>query len=439
MKTFIASALLILLSYLPSAAQCTSPPNINFCTGGSAPSNGQNINSGQTYVYTGNPAVSTINLNGGTLHVCGNLTLSSLNFNGGTIIIAPDAQLTINGGGTLHMNGNSYIYNFGTLNMNRSITMQNSNNMVMNATPSSVLNMSSYTLELNSGSSYFVNNGSAQMTGLNIQSNAPSGGVCLGTSSRLNTTNLMNNRTGGINAPSGTGCLSFTGNALINNSVTTTPDVYICRGASATTSGGGNWGSATVSYPCGDCSNGTVLPIELLSFEVNAEDAYARITWITASETNNERFELERSEDAQNWQIVHSESGAGNSNQLIQYDWIDQHIIAGQTYYYRLKQIDFNQEYSISPIIPFYSENNSLSVSVYPNPFGQEFYILNPDDEPLSFAVHNSLGQLVLSETRVSGQRIRIELPVKEPGVYFLNVIKGNKSSAFKVIRSGNS
>src|SRR6056297_2189894 len=43
------------------------------------------------------------------------------------------------------------------------------------------------------------------------------------------------------------------------------------------------------------------LPIELLSFDARCTDGVMTLKWATASETNNDRFLLERSPDGQNW------------------------------------------------------------------------------------------------------------------------------------------
>ena len=64
----------------------------------------------------------------------------------------------------------------------------------------------------------------------------------------------------------------------------------------------------------------TPLPIELLSFNAtNAKDKIL-LSWTTASETNNDFFQVERSLDGIQWNILDTLKGAGDSKELISYD-----------------------------------------------------------------------------------------------------------------------
>ena len=93
----------------------------------------------------------------------------------------------------------------------------------------------------------------------------------------------------------------------------------------------------------------TPLPIDLVSFEANANDDQVDLKWITASEINNDFFTIERSADAKEWKEVLA--GAGNSNQTINYFDSDYEPLTGISYY-RLKQTDFNDQSSYSNIVP---------------------------------------------------------------------------------------
>ena len=80
---------LLIISNL-SYSQCGAAPiAATTCSGGNgAATNGVNINSGNTYWFSGGPSTfASVNLNGGTLRICGSLTLGSLNYNSGNLII----------------------------------------------------------------------------------------------------------------------------------------------------------------------------------------------------------------------------------------------------------------------------------------------------------------------------------------------------------------
>src|SRR5690606_28516311 len=95
------------------------------------------------------------------------------------------------------------------------------------------------------------------------------------------------------------------------------------------------------------------------------------LTWATASEYNNDRFEIERSTNGLNWSQIGSVSGMGTTQQRHEYLFTDEYPENGENYY-RLKQVDFDDKYEYSPIrlVTFGSEitpDNSRIVW-YPNP-----------------------------------------------------------------------
>jgi hypothetical protein len=117
-------------------------------------------------------------------------------------------------------------------------------------------------------------------------------------------------------------------------------------------------------------SGNSPLPMSLVSFTASCEGIKKILLWTTATETNNDRFTIEHSPDAIHWEYVTDIAGAGNSNSLLHYTATDSKPYNSTTYY-RLKQTDFNGNYSYSGIIT--SEKCSTSEAsidnVYPNPF----------------------------------------------------------------------
>jgi hypothetical protein len=124
-------------------------------------------------------------------------------------------------------------------------------------------------------------------------------------------------------------------------------------------------------------SSAVPLPIELFSFETNAELTYNVIDWITATETNNDYFEIEACEDGINFKPIEKRKGAGNSNKKITYTTRDKNY--SPTTYYRLKQVDFDGKTSYSEIrvvSRFNKKSKDLfTVDVAPNPTDSEIHI----------------------------------------------------------------
>lgn len=88
----------------------------------------------------------------------------------------------------------------------------------------------------------------------------------------------------------------------------------------------------------------STLPIELESFNAIPNNTGIELNWITASESNNDYFELQRSENGLEFvrlEKIPSKAPNGNSNSNILYAYQDVNPVKGINYY-RLKQVDLN-------------------------------------------------------------------------------------------------
>ena len=121
-----------------------------------------------------------------------------------------------------------------------------------------------------------------------------------------------------------------------------------------------------------DAPNGT-LPIELTRWHGNYDEDNDMVilSWTTACEINNDKFEILHSEDARIWEVVVRKNGSGNSNRCITYH--AQHKTYSEINYYKLRQIDYDgneEEFKIINInTPLNKQQNSDYV--YFNPLGQ--------------------------------------------------------------------
>ncbi len=112
----------------------------------------------------------------------------------------------------------------------------------------------------------------------------------------------------------------------------------------------------------------TTLPIELLSFDAHVNEAEVDLKWVTSTEVNNDFFTIERTTNTKDWEEVVIINGAGNSSQQIEYFETDYSPISG-TSYYRLKQTDFDGNYTYSSIVPVSIENDKNNgLNIFPNP-----------------------------------------------------------------------
>jgi hypothetical protein len=120
----------------------------------------------------------------------------------------------------------------------------------------------------------------------------------------------------------------------------------------------------------------SLLPIELLFFTAEEQNGtQVECTWATASERNNAYFEIEKSLDGFNWELVGEVAGANDSNVEINYSFIDDSPNYGISYY-RLKQIDFDGEFEYTKAVSVvFSGIHQGEILAYPNPTNQNLNI----------------------------------------------------------------
>jgi hypothetical protein len=134
-----------------------------------------------------------------------------------------------------------------------------------------------------------------------------------------------------------------------------------------------------------------ILPIELTVFHCTLENNKPKLSWQTASESNNQKFEIERSSDGTHFEKVGEVTGAGNSNQLLDYSWIDSSNILKTLFYYRIKQVDFDHKYTYSDICDIKIDIDKGNF-IFPNPFTDCIHFSKPNTGTL----FNSLGQKII-------------------------------------------
>lgn len=115
----------------------------------------------------------------------------------------------------------------------------------------------------------------------------------------------------------------------------------------------------------------TTLPVELTAFDAEKLNETVDLTWETASEINNDYFEIQKSTDGENWHVIGTAEGAGNSVEISEYTFTD-YDGCQSICYYRLKQVDFDGTYDFSDIkVVGTPSDNLTNLSIYPVPVGE--------------------------------------------------------------------
>jgi len=180
-----------------------------------------------------------------------------------------------------------------------------------------------------------------------------------------------------------------------------------------------------------------VLPVKWLSFEGQLENnKTVLLNWSTASEVNNEYFEVEKNVHGQQstvngWEVIGHVKGNGNSNTISHYQFEDNKpwtVVSGQsTIYYRLKQIDADGNFEYSNIISITLKELKDAIIISPNPFSDKFEILLPanfSSEVVTLDIRDVHGRSVFSETYLvqkDQSKISVETKQLSSGIYFVN------------------
>lgn len=110
-----------------------------------------------------------------------------------------------------------------------------------------------------------------------------------------------------------------------------------------------------------------LLPVELIDFAGEQVGTKNVLDWQTTSEVNCSHFEIYRSTDGLDYDILGTIAGAGNSQALVDYTFVDHNPKIGLNYY-RLRQVDFDGVAEFSDLISIDYELDAFDISVYPNP-----------------------------------------------------------------------
>lgn len=187
--------------------------------------------------------------------------------------------------------------------------------------------------------------------------------------------------------------------------------------------------SSSTSYfiPIVVASEMLPLPIELVEFSgVPLSSGGVNLSWVVATERNNAYFEIERSIDMKHFAVVGRASGRGNTSISYKYFFKDLGLKIG-TYYYRLKQVDFNDAIQYSKTVVVEVSKSQTTVSVYPNPTKGKLNInfCLETTETVMIQVLDIRGQeqLRVKQTIKSGQSIyEFSLEGLKPGFYVVRI-----------------
>jgi hypothetical protein len=187
-----------------------------------------------------------------------------------------------------------------------------------------------------------------------------------------------------------------------------------------------------------ECGTIVVLPVKLISFEGAASKEGIALSWTTASEKNNDHFEVQRSPDGRGFETVGTVKGNGSSTSLHDYNFVDKAAANGLNYY-RLRQVDFNSDFEYSKVIAINAKGSKTGdVTLYPNPTADgDFNIrMTPAKEAVTIKIMDISGKVLLdkqvtdtAELNINGKALGMKA-----GLYLVSIKTGNSATVEKLL-----
>jgi len=178
------------------------------------------------------------------------------------------------------------------------------------------------------------------------------------------------------------------------------------------------------------------LPVELIYFEAKQKEEMVIVEWQTASEENNDYFEIQKSADGESFEMIGTQEGRMISTSTTNYFFQDENISNG-IYYYRLKQVDLNGQFEyFSPVAVnvFFGKNQ---LNVFPTVTRDVINVeMNVNHLETNLQIFSSSGQRVGDYFfSPDSTQESINIAHLSNGIYFLKVINRQNTQVVQVIK----
>ncbi|MDX2283675.1 MAG: T9SS type A sorting domain-containing protein [Bacteroidia bacterium] len=223
-----------------------------------------------------------------------------------------------------------------------------------------------------------------------------------------------------------------------------------CQTSVAGGAGGTSSSKAVTEFPANGATDGApgrvmefsglvyagTFPVEWLYFEAALAGSNAQLRWATASELNNDRFEIERSDDGLAFAAIGQVRGAGNSAAVRSYTFTDRSLqeLQSSQVFYRLRQVDTDGGYAYSDrvelMLPGSGGQNQLLV--FPNPSSGPVALRMEQGGNWQFEVLDLEGKRVFSG---QGSSVQADLSGLPAGAYLVRASQGGQVYTSQLIR----
>ncbi len=179
------------------------------------------------------------------------------------------------------------------------------------------------------------------------------------------------------------------------------------------------------------------LPVTWMAFEAfENEDQEVELYWSTASELNNDRFEIEKSFDGRTFHVIGQMVGNGTTNSLSDYQFIDTEPFNGINYY-RLRQVDYDGTDDYSELVSvFVDVQREYNITLSPNPTFDvtTLSIEWENDDDYAVGIFDMMGRN-LGVVHSKFSKLNLDLSALPKGMYVIKIHTGDRVVARKLIK----
>ncbi len=170
------------------------------------------------------------------------------------------------------------------------------------------------------------------------------------------------------------------------------------------------------------------LPVSWNGISATVKEKDVKVIWSVASQINNEKFVIERSDDMENFNPVGEVTGGGNVATPLQYEFNDHGAFSGkqtQQLFYRIRQVDYDGHFSFSKVVAANEQQtNTSGISIQPNPANGIIHITGINSVlPVKVIVTDMAGRELLSVERTSSDTLPLDLSSLKKGLYLISVV----------------
>ena len=175
------------------------------------------------------------------------------------------------------------------------------------------------------------------------------------------------------------------------------------------------------TWTYGSCA----LPVELVSLTGKSQDKTILIDWRTASEENNDGFEIERSSHQSDWKKLDFVKGYGTTAAIQNYKWVDRNPTEGINYY-RLRQVDHDGAFEYSKTISVRFTSDQVTIQLYPTVARESMQLVTSLQQEYTVSVFNLLGEQLMEWSSTATEQV-VDIDRLRSGSYLLMVSDGDR------------